>query len=71
MMMDQNMIILYLAVDVEEDVDVDKAMDVDVDEAMDMDVEGVMGHIDPHHQVVIHHTNKLPDTIGIGGYLLE
>ena len=55
------MITLYLAVNVEEAVDVEQA--VDVDEVVD--VEGVMGHIDPHHQVVIHHTEDVPDTIGI------
>ena len=57
----------------EEAVDVEEAMDVD--EAMDMDevvdIEGVMGHIIPHHQVVIHHTEDMPGTVGEGGHLLE
>ena len=48
---------------------------MDVDETMDMDkvveVEGVMGHIVPHNQVVIHHTEDMPDTKGVGGHLLE
>ena len=74
-MMDQYVITLYLVVDVEEAVDIDEAMDVN--EAMDMDmdevvdVKGVMGHIVPHHQVVNHHTEDMPGTVGVGGYLLE
>ena len=48
---------------------------MDVDEAMGMDevmdVEGVIGHIVPHHQVVIHHTEDMPGTVGEGGHLLE
>ena len=60
-MMDQYMITLYLVVNMEEAVDVDKAVDV----------EGVMGHIVPHHQVMIHHTEDMPGTVGVGGHLLE
>ena len=67
MMIDQYMVTLYLAVDVEED------MGRDIEEAVDeaIDVEGVMGYIVPHHQVVIHHTEDISDTASIGGYLLE
>ena len=72
-MMDLYMITLYLVVNVEEVMDVEEA--VDVEEAMDVDevvdVEGVMGHIVPHHQVVIHHTEDMPGTVGVGGHLLE
>ena len=78
-MMDQYMITLYLVVDVEEAADVEEAMDVeeavDEDEAVDVDeavdIEGVMGHIVPHHLVVIHHTEDMPGTVGVGGHLLE
>ena len=83
-MVDQYMITLYLIVDVEEAVDMEEAVDVeeaiDVDEAMDMDKAmdvdevvdvGVLGHIVPHHQVVIHHTKDMPGTVGLGGHLLE
>ena len=66
-MMDQYMIILYLVVDVEGVVDVGEAVDLD----QVVEVEGVMGHIVPHHQVVIHHTEDMPGTVGVGGHLLE
>ena len=44
-----------------------------MEEAADMvvDVQGVMGHIVPHHQVIIHHTKDIPDTVGVGGLPLE
>ena len=66
-------------VDVEETVDVEEAMDMDeamdVDEATDvdkaMDIEELMGHIDPYHQVVLHLTEDMLDTVGIIEDLLE
>ena len=71
--MDQYMITLYLVVDMEEAMDMEEAVDVeetvDVDEVVD--VEGVMGHIVPHHQVMIHHTEDMLGTVGVGGHLLE
>ena len=70
-MMDQYMITLYLVVDVEETMDVEEAMNVEEAVEKVMDIEGVMGHIVPHHQVVIHHTEDMPGTVGVGGHLLE
>ena len=70
-MMDQYMITLYLVVDMEETMDVEEAMNVEEAVEKVMDIEGVMGHIVPHHQVVIHHTEDMPGTIGVGGHLPE
>ena len=75
------MIPLNLVVDMEKDMAVNMKEAVDVEETMNVketmnvdelvDVEGMMGHIVPHNQVVIHHTEDMPDTVGVGGYLLE
>ena len=36
-----------------------------------VNVQGVMGHIVPHHQVVVHYTEDMPDTVGVGGLLVQ